>query len=57
MGNFRGKIYKTLHLIIPYHMEMALIYGGLNISYTFGLESTIIRVSTQAKCTNSVEPP
>ena len=44
MDNFRGKIYKTLHLIIPYHMEMALIYGGLNISYTFGLEFTTIRV-------------
>ena len=57
MDNFRGKIYKTLHLIIPYHMEMTLIYGGLNISYTFGLESTTIRVSTQAKCTNTVEPP
>ena len=39
MGNFRGKNQKTLHLIIPYHMEMTLIYdpyrGAQNHLYTW----------------------
>ena len=42
MGNFRGKIYKTLHLIIPYHMEMTVIIGCDEYSVWFTKEELLI---------------